>query len=140
MEALLNLVWLIVALGLIGLWRFRWLALRRNPRAGVLPEIVAIGCAISLLLPVISLTDDLHPEIVAVDAASGKRNSCLMVAVAMRARHATPTSCGQPALAILLHSFAHVELKVAGIIPPIEGLHSHAVGGSYLGRSPPSLL
>jgi hypothetical protein len=57
MEALLNLVWLIVALGLIGLWRFRWLASRRDPRAGVLPEIVAISCAISLLLPAISLTD-----------------------------------------------------------------------------------
>jgi hypothetical protein len=39
-----------------------------------------------------------------------------------------------------LHSFAHVELKVAGIILPTEGLHSHAVGGSYVGRSPPSLL
>ena len=140
METLLNLVWLIVALVLIGLWRFRWLASRRNPRAGVLPEIVAIACAISLLLPVISLTDDLHPEIVAVDASSGKRNSCLLVAVAMRAHHATPTSFGQPALAILLHSFAPVEMKVAGIIPPIEGLHSHAVSGSYLGRSPPSLL
>jgi len=139
MEALLNLVWLVVALGLIGLWRFRWHASRRNPRAGVLPEIVAIGCAISLLLPVISLTDDLHPEIVAVDAASGKRNSCLLVAVALRAHHATPTSCGQPALANLLHSFAQVELKVAGIIPPIEDLYSHALSGCYLGRSPPTL-
>lgn len=140
METLLNLLWLAVALGLIGLWRFRWLSSRRNPRAGVLPEIVAIGCAISLLLPAISLTDDLHPEIVAVDAASGKRNACLLVAGAMSARHATPISSAQSIFDILPAPFAHVELKISGIIFPTEGLQATRLRGCYLGRSPPSLL
>jgi hypothetical protein len=139
MEAILNLLWLAVALGLIGLWRFRWLVSRRIPRAGVLPEIVAIGCAISLLLPAISLTDDLHPEIVAVDAASGKRNSCLLAVDAAGARHATPASSFQSILAILPAPLAHVELKIAGINLPTEDLESPALSGSYLGRSPPSL-
>jgi hypothetical protein len=140
MEALLNLLWLTVALGLIGLWRFRWLGSRRNPRAGVLLEIVAIGCAISLLLPVISLTDDLHPEIVAIDAASGKRNSCLLLAGAMRTGHATPTSGAQSILAVLPDPFAHVELSVAGIVLPTEDLRPFFLCCSCAGRSPPSLL
>ena len=140
METLLNLLWLIVAMSLIGLWRFRWLSSRRNPRLGVLPEIVAIGCAISLLLPAISLTDDLHPEIVAVDAASGKRNSGLLITGAMSTRHATPISGFQPILAILTACLPHVELKVAGIVLPTEDLHSRMRCASSLGRSPPSLL
>src|ERR1700676_545823 len=112
METLLNLLWLIVALGLIGLWRFRWCSSRQNRGAGILPEIIAIGCAISLLLPAISLTDDLHPEIVAVDAASGKRNSGLLMAGAIRTRHATPISGFQAIFAILTASCLHVELNL----------------------------
>jgi hypothetical protein len=139
METLLNILWLTVALGLIGLWRFRWLSLRRNPRAGVLPEIVAIGCAISLLLPAISLTDDLHPEIVAVDAASGKRNSCLLLVGAMSARHVTPLSGAQSIFAVLRDPFAHIELKISGIVLPSQDLHSLTACGRHLSRSPPSL-
>jgi hypothetical protein len=139
METLLNLLWLTVALVLIGLWRFRWLSSRRNPRASVLPEIVAIGCAISLLLPAISLTDDLHPEIVAVDAASGKRNSCLLVSGAMRTPHATLISGTHSTFAILPSPFAHVELTIAGIVLPTEYLRPFSLCGSCVGRSPPSL-
>src|ERR1700683_3859640 len=99
METLLNLLWLIVALIALWVWRYRWLASSRNPRARVFPEAIAIGCALVLLFPVISLTDDLHPETLAVDAASGKRNSSLMVAGATRTLHVTPISGGHSALA-----------------------------------------
>jgi hypothetical protein len=140
METLLNILWLTVALGLIGLWRFRWLSSRRTPRAGVLPEIVAIGCAISLLLPAISLTDDLHPEIVAVDAASGKRNACLLIACAMSTRHAVPISGAQSIYTVLPSPFAHLELKISGIVPTTQDLHPLTPCASHLGRSPPSHL
>jgi hypothetical protein len=139
METLLNVLWLAVALALIGLWRFRWFSSRRNPRAGVLPEIVAIGCAISLLLPAISLTDDLHPEIVAVDTASGKRNSCLLLVGAMSARHVTPLSGAQSIFAVLRDPFANTEFKISGMVPPTQELHSLTPCGRHLGRSPPSL-
>jgi hypothetical protein len=139
METLLNIIWLTVALGLIGFWRFRWVSSRRNARAGVLPEIVAIACAISLLLPAISLTDDLHPEIVAVDAASGKRHSCLLIAAAMSTRHAAPILGAHSILAVLPDSFAHVDLKISGIVPPTQALHTLTPCGTHLGRSPPSL-
>jgi hypothetical protein len=140
METILNLLWLIVTLAALWLWRFRWLVSRRNPRARVFLETVAMGCALALLFPVISLTDDLHPEIVAVDASSGKRNCCLMVAGATRTPHVIPISGAHSALAVLRPRFEHVELTVAGIVLPAEDLHPFLFCGSCLGRSPPSLL
>jgi hypothetical protein len=140
METILNLLWLIVTLVAIGLWRFRWLLSRQNPRDRVFLETVAMVCALALLFPVISLTDDLHPEIVAVDASSGKRNSCLMVAGATRTPRMTPISPAHSALAVLRPLFEHVELSVAGIVFSAEDLHPFLFCGSCLGRSPPSLL
>jgi hypothetical protein len=140
METLLNLLWLIVALGLIGLWRFRWRGSRTNTATGVLPEVVAIGCAISLLLPVISLTDDLHPEIVAVDAASGKRHSGLLIAGATKTRHAVPLSNSHSATAVLDSRFADVELNCVGSVLLIDSVSPTVPCASRPGRSPPSLL
>src|ERR1019366_6052590 len=129
METILNLLWLIVTLAALWLWRFRWLVSRRNPRARVFLETVAMGCALALLFPVISLTDDLHPEIVAVDAASGKRSSCLLVAGMTRMAHATPMSDAHSALAVLPPPFARVELSIAGIVLLAGDLHPFSLCG-----------
>jgi hypothetical protein len=139
METLLNLLWLLLALAALWIWRFRWLVSRPNPRARVFLEAVAIGCTLALLFPVISLTDDLHPEIVAVDASSGKRNSCLMVAGAKRTTHVAAISSPHVALAVLRPLFGRAELNIAGIFLPSENLHQFLVCGSFSGRSPPSL-
>jgi len=140
MEALLNLLWLVVALALIAVWWFRWRGSRLRPRAGVLPEIVAVGCAISLLLPVISLTDDLHPEILAVDAASGKRHSGLLIAGATKTIHSSPLPGLHTTVAILNARFAHAELDYAGGVLLTELVPASVLCASSPGRSPPSLL
>ncbi len=140
METLLNLLWLVLALAALWIWRFRWLASRPNPQARVYLESVAIGCALALLFPVISLTDDLHPEIVAVDASSGKRNSCLMVAGATSTTHAAQISSPHSALTVFRPVLGNVERNIAGIFLPPENLHQVFVCGSCSGRSPPSLL
>jgi hypothetical protein len=140
METLLNLLWLVLALAALWIWRFRWLVSRPNPRARVFMEAVAIGCTLALLFPVISLTDDLHPEIVAVDASSGKRNACLMVAAATRTTHVTPISSHHAALTVFRPVLGNVAQNIAGIFLPPENLHQFFVCGSCSGRSPPSLL
>jgi hypothetical protein len=139
MENLLNLIWLIVALAALSVWRFRWLASRQNPRARVFVEAVAIGCVVSLLLPAISLTDDLHPEIVAMDAASGKRNSCLLIASAARAPQATPAQGTHSTFAVLPSPFGHLKLSGEGMVLPAEYFHIPLLSTSTSGRSPPSL-
>lgn len=59
MELLLNLVWLLLALPAYCLWR----KARRGPSVGgrsSLQYLLALGCALVLLFPVVSATDDLH--------------------------------------------------------------------------------
>lgn len=140
METLLNLSWLAVALGLIGLWKFRWRRSRRNPHSRILPEVIAIACAISLLLPAISLTDDLHPEIVAVDAAAGKRNRISLAAPTSRPDDASWKSGVHSVTALLPLRIAEVEFRATGRV--VFALVSDPIPQSVngFGRSPPALF
>jgi hypothetical protein len=140
METFLNLVWLAVTVAAIWLWRFRWSVSRRNPGYSTRMEAVAMVCVLALLFPVISLTDDLHPETVAVDAASGKRNACLIAASAPHVRAATLSSGAHLALGIFPRHFAAVNLTISEIFT-ISKLHDPgSLASSSRGRSPPSLL
>src|SRR5712692_7109145 len=56
MELLLNLVWLILVVPAIWLWR-REPVSRKSPR---LYYVLSLGCVLMLLFPVISATDDLY--------------------------------------------------------------------------------
>ena len=59
MELLLNLVWLLMVLPAYWLWR-RGAGARAARRITALQFLLALGCALVLLFPVISATDDLH--------------------------------------------------------------------------------
>jgi hypothetical protein len=59
MELLLNLVWLLMALPAYWLWR-RGADARAARRITALQFLLALGCVLVLLFPVISATDDLH--------------------------------------------------------------------------------
>jgi hypothetical protein len=72
MELVLNLVWLALVIGMASLWWTRWLpTIRRGAR---LPSAVALCCFLSLMFYVISMTDDLHEEIVFMEEAASSRN------------------------------------------------------------------
>ena len=97
-------------------------------------------CVLALLFPVISLTDDLHPETVAVDAASGKRNACLIAASAPCTRTANSSSGSHLMLGIISMPFAGIGLTFTEFFP-IAKLHSPvSLVSSSRGRSPPSFL
>jgi len=140
METILNLVWLGVTLIVICLWRFRWHVSRPAPRHSARTEAVAVICFIAFVFPVISLTDDLHPEIVAVDAVGGKRNSCLMVASARPVRSAASNPEAHVTLAVLLRPFASVTFATTRICSPVQLRVPASLAGAFLGRSPPSLF
>ena len=140
METILNLVWLIVTVAAIWLWRFRWSASRPNPSYNTRMEAAAMVCFLALLFPVISLTDDLHPEIALVDAASGKRNACLIAASSPHVRAATLNSGTHAALGIIPKPLAAVNLSVAGISALVQLGDPTSLAGSSPGRSPPSFL
>lgn len=69
MELLLNLSWLVISLVAILLLRGDW----RRRSGPPLREWIALATFLFLLFPVISLTDDLHPEIALAEAATGKK-------------------------------------------------------------------
>ncbi len=59
MELLLNLAWLLLLLPAYWVWR-RGARARAAHRVTALQCLLALGCAVVLLFPVISATDDLH--------------------------------------------------------------------------------
>jgi len=65
MEALLNAVWLLVAVSLLFLWRHRWLPqIRKHSLDRRRQSFVGLVCVLAFLFPAISLSDDLHPAVV----------------------------------------------------------------------------
>ena len=59
MELLLNVVWLMLVVPGIWLWR-REPVSRRSRRLYSVHSVLSLGCILMLLFPVMSLTDDLH--------------------------------------------------------------------------------
>jgi hypothetical protein len=139
METILNLVWLAVTVAAIWLWRYRWAASRRNPTHSTRMEAAAMVCFLALLFPVISLTDDLHPETVAVDAASGKRNACLIAASAPLARAATLRPGSHWSLGMISRPLAAIKFITSEIHNTSKQHNTEYLAGVSRGRSPPSI-
>ena len=59
MELLLNLLWLLLVMPAFWLWRYSRTAPERRS-ASPLHCLLALGCLLVILFPVISATDDLH--------------------------------------------------------------------------------
>ena len=139
METILNLVWLGVTLAALWMWRFRWAASRQDSHRNVRQETIAIVCLLALLFPVISLTDDLHPDIVPADTVSSKRMHCLLVAHAVHGGSAKSHSGTQSSFALLSKFPSEVYLVSAAVLQSIQVSSSIAFSFSGSGRSPPSL-
>src|ERR1700685_3071023 len=59
MELLLNLTWVLLALPSYWLWR-RYAGVQQERKFSSLQCLLALGCVLVLLFPVISASDDLH--------------------------------------------------------------------------------
>jgi hypothetical protein len=84
MELFLNLLWLLIAVVSVAYWR------RHAPpdAAKRRPQCIALACALLLLFPVISLTDDLHAEVMLVeDGNTAKRHAGSAAGAAGHASH-----------------------------------------------------
>ena len=74
-ELLLNLVWLLIAAALLSAWRTRWIRQRSGGSRRGLHEWSAISLALVLLFFAVSMSDDMHAEIVALeDCSANKRD------------------------------------------------------------------
>jgi len=75
MELFLNIVWVLVAAGILGTWRTRWVHQRERTLRHSLQEWAAVSVALVLLFFAVSMTDDLHAELVLSEECSASRRS-----------------------------------------------------------------
>jgi hypothetical protein len=137
MELLLNLVWLLMALPAYWLWR-RGAEARTARRIAALQFLLALGCALVLLFPVISATDDLHAMRAEMEeSASSKR----AVRQASSERHSAWVNRlqGPPALLANIDwlpgaQVGPLEISVLHLAPLAKACSWHA------GRAPPDSL
>lgn len=137
MELLLNLVWLFVALFAIGVWCRRWPGNGSAPQRQTRRGWIALACALVLLFFVISLTDDLHAEVMVVeDATASKRHACSVAGHSIHA--ASRTAASHHALAVLFSSgFFFQKLFLEKVVPEAPLAVVLALP-TALGRSPPA--
>ena len=76
MELSLNILWVMIALGALGVWRIVWSRELRRSRRKPLQEWTAFACALVFVFFAVSLSDDLQAAtILADDCASGRHHS-----------------------------------------------------------------
>ena len=103
MELLLNVIGVLIALGLLGTWRMRWVHQRHKSSRRSLQEWSAVSLALVLLFFAVSMTDDMHSEIVALEECSTNKRDF----VCSTAPHALPQS------GTALHASSYA------IVPPV---------------------
>ncbi len=134
MELLLNALWLLTAAGAITFWyygsgRARTTSLQKQTLFG---QFVLLGCALILLFPVISVTDDLHAQQAVMEDSSR---------IASRARRAMQGGPGvdhAPALVSPGSAFPDLHRVIAGqaSLPEVR-VRRFLLLHPILGRSPP---
>src|SRR6202451_4890413 len=98
MEIFLNLLWLAIAVGLLGLWRARWAAQLRERHYAGWRQWTAVICALIILFFMVSITDDLHSDLMVFEESSAGRRQVTGID---GAHHATPPHPAGAVFAIL---------------------------------------
>jgi hypothetical protein len=139
MESFLNLLWVAIATAAFCFWRTRWLHENREHRRRPLQEWTAFSCALVLLFFAVSLTDDLHSELMIFDECStSRRHSLSLTRSHDMPQHRTVAKYSNPATLLQSPSFDPLQdfdrLVLAEEIPP-----SSLELSVHPGRAPPSL-
>ena len=137
MELALNILWLLIAVAGVILWRTSWTHQSRTRRHAPWREWTALACALVLLFFVVSLTDDLHAELVVLEDCTNCRRHVNCHSAAQhppRTNHfpAGPGLAVLPALAQATDfAAAPLFLAAANSLPSLTPQQSHS------GRAPP---
>jgi uncharacterized membrane protein YcjF (UPF0283 family) len=120
MEIFLNIFWVLITLAGVIAWRTRWSRQTRLWRHAAWREWSAFVCAMVLLFFVVSLTDDLHAELMLLEECSTSRRHATCVVCA---HHSSPPDGGGAAHAwVIPQAVPHVESLVscALVLPTLE--------------------
>jgi hypothetical protein len=128
MEITLNLAWALCSLGLI----WFWMRCRVPSRTSRYMQVLALAIVVLLLLPVISLSDDL-----AAWQSPAEADSSLRRAIHRDEVHPSilPTTFGMPEFQIGLQRTQWISLEI--VPTETEALPASFLGTSHFGRPPP---
>jgi hypothetical protein len=117
MELFLNLLWLLIAIGAAVLWRTCWLPQKPQRQREPLREWTAIGCALVLLFFAVSLTDDLHSEVMLQEESSASRRHSICSHPPQQAKRIVPG--GSPATLPQIVQIAPPQLTSLTVFLPL---------------------
>ncbi len=136
MEPLLDVLWLLLALASVGVWVQRHHHGAKPGRSAPLRELLALGCVLVLLVPVISAKDDWSYDQFALTDTWATSKGTLKAATSGRVpayKHPAPA-------ATLLASAQNPLWQILGLVPAeYRDLFSSAPAVPRAGRAPPSL-
>src|SRR5579863_1036289 len=134
MELALNLFWLLLTIVSLVLWGRRSASPPGRRRRVPVLSLIALGSALAILFPVISVSDDLHAEQAVLEESSPAKRSL------RQAGHfaSNPGKLKHPVAAVLAGGLAPTTWTIlAGIgAPSVYAPYPQAVGVRP-GRSPP---
>jgi hypothetical protein len=140
MELFLNILWVLIAVAGVGVWRVRWQRQSRIRRPEAWREWTAVACVLVVLFFAVSLTDDLHAELVFLEDCSTSRRytNCLDCVHSSPQRHTLPAGVGfaivsRPASA---HTFSFESLTPAVVV----SVYATPEQNCRYGRAPPIAL
>ena len=138
MEVLLNAFWMLIAAAALAVWGIQ----EKRPqtsrqRCGALPaQLLALGCALLLLFPVISLTDDLHSQQAVMEDSSRPIMKARQAGQALLSARNSP----MPARLLVARGFSGLVAVVMGrTCTPEARLLCLCLARPSQGRSPPEL-
>jgi len=137
MELFLNIVWVLVAAGIVGTWRTRWVHERERTLRHALREWAAVSVALVLLFFAVSMSDDLHAQVLLSEEWSTNRRSSISASSThpLQQSEAVPhASCP----AIVAHvSWAAPLVVLENLDPPVVRPISDLQTDRHSGRAPP---
>lgn len=137
MELLLNLAWMLLALPALWLWR-QDTGARAARRVTSLQCLLALGCALVLLFPVISASDDLHAMRAEIEESATSKRTMRHVAgdktSAWTNRWQSPPVAMASAQWIPVPQVGQLEVSIIRVIPLARVCTTHP------GRAPPLAL
>lgn len=135
MESFLNFLWVVLALAALYVWRVRWARQSRESSHAPWRQWTAFVCALILLFFFVSLTDDLHSELVIYEESSASRRHATCVACP---HHAPPPHSADTALAIFDRpDFAPAFSRTALLTAQTDFQLAREICISFAGRAPP---
>jgi hypothetical protein len=138
MELFLNFLWVLIAVFGLSVWRVCW-APERSGRRAPLQEWTAVAAALVFLFFAVSLSDDLHSDLVLEESASVRRQ-----AIALASAHSAPedvkqTSASRAAGSVVLPRAWFPTFHCVGSVNiSAQAASVYLPSGRPSGRAPPT--